>query len=97
YIRQVSQAVSPSNFMLTSPELFRETVESHGENLVRGMRMLAEDIAAGNGDLKLRQSDASKFELGRNIATTPGKVIARSSLAEIIQYEPATRPEERRG
>src|SRR5690606_9487188 len=72
YVRQVSQAISPSNFMLTNPELFRETVESHGENLVRGMRMLAEDIAAGRGDLKLRQSDASRFELGRNIATTPG-------------------------
>ena len=91
YVRQVSQAISPSNFILTNPELFRETVSSHGENLVKGMQMLAEDIAAGKGELKLRQADYTKFAVGKNIATTPGKVIARSELAEIIQYEPSTK------
>src|SRR5690606_1038974 len=65
-------------------------VASHGENLTRGMRMLAEDITAGHGELKLRQSDTTRFEVGRNLATTPGKVVARSEVAEIIQYEPAT-------
>jgi polyhydroxyalkanoate synthase len=58
-------AISPSNFILTNPELFRETVASNGENLVRGMKMLAEDIEAGKGDLKLRQADYSRFEIGR--------------------------------
>ncbi len=91
YVKQITQAISPSNFILTNPELFRETVASSGENLVRGMTMLAEDIAAGKGDLKLRQADASRFEIGRNIAITPGKVVARSDLAEIIQYEPSTK------
>ncbi|TPN33118.1 class I poly(R)-hydroxyalkanoic acid synthase [Mesorhizobium sp. B2-3-3] len=90
YVKQVSNAISPSNFILTNPELFRETVASNGENLVRGMKMLAEDIAAGKGDLKLRQADYSPFEIGKNIATTPGKVVGRSDVAEIIQYEPAT-------
>ena len=90
YVKQITQAISPSNFLLTNPEIFRETVASNGENLVRGMKMLAEDIAAGHGDLKLRQADYSRFEVGRNIATTPGKVIARSDVAEIIQYEPST-------
>ncbi|AEH88466.1 class I poly(R)-hydroxyalkanoic acid synthase [Mesorhizobium opportunistum] len=90
YVKQVSNAISPSNFILTNPELFRETVASNGENLVRGMKMLAEDIAAGKGDLKLRQADYSPFEIGRNIATTPGKVVGRSDVAEIIQYDPAT-------
>ncbi|MBE1711264.1 MULTISPECIES: PHA/PHB synthase family protein [Mesorhizobium] len=90
YVKQVSYAISPSNFILTNPELFRETVASNGENLVRGMKMLAEDIAAGKGDLKLRQADYSPFEIGRNIATTPGKVVGRSDVAEIIQYDPAT-------
>ncbi|WP_159586388.1 PHA/PHB synthase family protein [Chelativorans xinjiangense] len=90
YVRQVSDALSPTNFIMTNPQLLRETFESDGENLVRGMRMLAEDIAAGKGELRLRQSDYSKFELGRNLATTPGKVVARSDLAEIIQYAPAT-------
>ncbi|RUW95439.1 class I poly(R)-hydroxyalkanoic acid synthase, partial [Mesorhizobium sp. M8A.F.Ca.ET.059.01.1.1] len=90
YVKQVSNAISPSNFILTNPELFRETVASNGENLVRGMKMLAEDIAAGKGDLKLRQADYSPFEIGRNIATTPGKVVGRSDVAEIIQYDAAT-------
>lgn len=90
YVKQVSNAISPSNFILTNPELFRETVASNGENLVRGMKMLAEDIAAGKGDLKMRQADYSPFEIGRNIATTPGKVVGRSDVAEIIQYDPST-------
>ncbi len=90
YVRQVTQAISPSNFLLTNPELFRETMEVNGENLVRGMKMLAEDIEAGHGDLKMRQSDPSGFKIGVNIAMTPGKVVARSDVAEIIQYGPAT-------
>ena len=90
YVKQVTNAISPSNFILTNPELFRETVASNGENLVRGMKMLAEDITAGHGELKLRQADTSAFEVGRNLANTPGKVVARSDLAEIIQYAPTT-------
>jgi len=90
YVKQISNAISPSNFILTNPELFRETIASNGENLVRGMKMLAEDIAAGHGDLKLRQADPSCFEIGRNVATTPGKIVGRSDVAEIIQYAPAT-------
>jgi polyhydroxyalkanoate synthase len=90
YVKQVSNALSPSNFILTNPELFRETVASSGENLVRGMKMLAEDIVAGRGDLKLRQADYTPFEIGRNVAVTPGKVIGRSDVAEILQYEPTT-------
>ena len=90
YVKQISHAISPSNFILTNPELFRETVSTNGENLVRGMKMLAEDIAAGKGDLKLRQADYSRFEIGKNIAVTPGKVVGRSDVAEIIQYAPAT-------
>ena len=90
YVRQIASALSPSNFVLTNPELLRETVSSNGENLVRGVKMLAEDIAAGNGDLKLRQTDTSRFTVGVDLATTPGKVVARSDVAEIIQYEPAT-------
>ncbi|TIP74829.1 MAG: class I poly(R)-hydroxyalkanoic acid synthase [Mesorhizobium sp.] len=90
YVKQVSNAISPSNFILTNPELYRETIASNGENLVRGMKMLAEDIAAGKGELKLRQADYSSFEIGKNLATTPGKVVGRSDVAEILQYDPAT-------
>lgn len=90
YVKQVTNAISPSNFILTNPEIFRETVASNGENLVRGMKMLAEDIAAGKGDLKLRQADYSRFEIGKNIAVSSGKVVGRSDVAEIIQYDPTT-------
>ena len=90
YVKQVANAISPSNFILTNPELFRETVASNGENLVRGMKMLAEDITAGRGDLKVRQADYTPFEVGSNVAVTPGKVVGRSDVAEILQFEPTT-------
>jgi len=90
YVRQLSAALSPSNFIATNPELIRQTLAENGENLVRGLHMLAEDIAAGQGDLKLRQSDASKFEVGVNLALTPGKVVFRNQTMELLQYAPAT-------
>lgn len=90
YVRQLSGAFSPSNFLATNPEVLRETLQQAGANLVRGMQMMAEDIAAGGGQLKIRQSDASKFEVGVNLATTPGKVIFRNEVMELIQYAAAT-------
>ena len=86
----MSGALSPSNFLATNPELLRETFKQNGANLVRGMEMLAQDIAAGKGALKIRQSDASKFTLGVDMATTPGKVVFRNDLMELIQYAPTT-------
>ena len=90
YVKLLSGAASPSNFLPTNPELIRETIASKGENLVRGMKMLAEDIDAGSGDLRIRQTDGSGFEVGRNLATTPGKVVFRNDLMELIQYAPTT-------
>ncbi|ADH88672.1 poly(R)-hydroxyalkanoic acid synthase, class I [Ancylobacter novellus DSM 506] len=90
YVRQIASAVSPSNFVLTNPELLRTTLASNGENLVRGMKMLAEDIEAGGGDLKIRQTDASKFRVGENLASTPGKVVFQNELMQLIQYAPQT-------
>jgi polyhydroxyalkanoate synthase len=90
YVRQIGNAISPSNFVFTNPEVMRETLSSNAENLVRGMHMLAEDIEAGQGSLKIRQSDASKFALGRNLALTPGKVVFQNELMQLIQYSPAT-------
>jgi polyhydroxyalkanoate synthase len=90
YVEQVANALSPSNFILTNPELLRETIGSNADNLARGMRMLAEDIEAGGGELKIRQSDAKKFEVGRNLAVTPGKVIFENELMQLIQYAPST-------
>jgi polyhydroxyalkanoate synthase len=90
YVKQITNAVSPSNFVLTNPELLRETLSTNAENLVRGMRMLAEDIAAGGGDLRIRQSDSSRFEVGRNLAVTPGKVVFQNDLFQLLQYTPTT-------
>jgi polyhydroxyalkanoate synthase len=90
YMRQIANALSPTNFVLTNPELMRETFTSNAENLVRGMRMLAEDLEAGAGNLRIRQSDSSMFEVGRNLATTRGKVIFQNDLMQLIQYEPTT-------
>ena len=90
YLRQIAGAVSPSNFIGTNPELLRTTLSENAGNLVRGMKMLAEDIEAGSGALKIRQSDPTKFELGRDLAMTPGKVIFRNELMELIQYTPQT-------
>ncbi|MDB5510049.1 MAG: class poly(R)-hydroxyalkanoic acid synthase [Hyphomicrobiales bacterium] len=90
YLRQIAGAVSPSNFIATNPELLRTTLAQSGENLVRGMHMLAEDIEAGHGQLKIRQSDASKLLLGRDMAATPGKVVFRNDLMELIQYNAST-------
>lgn len=90
YLKQISSALSPSNFLLTNPELIRETLKENGANLVRGMAMLAEDIEAGQGELKIRQTDLTNFKVGVNIATTPGKVIFRNDLIELIQYAPTT-------
>ncbi len=90
YMRQITNALSPTNFVLTNPELLRETLTSNADNLVRGMHMLAEDIRTGGGHLKIRQSDASMFEVGRNLATSSGKIIFQNELMQLIQYAPST-------
>src|ERR1700754_851016 len=90
YVQQIANALSPSNFVLTNPEVLRETLASKGDNLVRGMKMLAEDIEAGHGSLRIRQSDPDNLVVGVNMATTPGKVIYQNDLMQLIQYSPST-------
>jgi polyhydroxyalkanoate synthase len=90
YVQQISNALAPSNFVLTNPEVLRETLTSNGDNLVRGMKMLAEDIEAGRGMLRIRQSDPSNLAVGIDMATTPGKVIFQNELMQLIQYQPTT-------
>src|SRR5882724_1456510 len=90
YVQQITNALAPSNFVLTNPEVLRETLASNGDNLVCGMKMLAEDIEAGHGRLRIRQSDPSNLVVGVNMATTPGKVIFQNELMQLIQYQPTT-------
>lgn len=91
YVRQIANALAPSNFLLTNPELLRESLAAKGENLIRGMRLLAEDLEAGGGGLKIRQSDMAGFKVGENLATTPGKVIFQNDLCQLIQYRATTK------
>ncbi|MBB4196642.1 class I poly(R)-hydroxyalkanoic acid synthase [Rhodoblastus sphagnicola] len=90
YVRQVAAALAPSNFLLTNPEVLHATWKADGENLARGMKMLAEDIEAGEGTLRIRQTSGENFKLGVNLATTPGKVVFRNELIELLQYAPTT-------
>jgi polyhydroxyalkanoate synthase subunit PhaC len=90
YVNQITNALAPSNFVLTNPEVLRQTLTQNGDNLARGMQMLAEDIEAGHGTLRIRQSDPANLEVGVNMAMTPGKVIYQNDLMQLIQYEPTT-------
>jgi polyhydroxyalkanoate synthase len=90
YMRQIVNAAAPSNFLFTNPVLLRTTLSRSAENLARGAQMFAEDIEAGGGDLKIRQSDMTTFEVGRNLGISPGKVIYQNDLMQLIQYAPTT-------
>jgi len=91
FTRQYIDAVAPSNFALTNPEVFRETISTGGQNLVKGLNNLLDDIERGNGKLRISMTDSKAFELGVNIATTPGKVVYQNDLMQLIQYEPLTK------
>jgi len=91
FTRQYIDALAPSNFALTNPEVFRETVATGGQNLVKGLNNLLNDIERGGGQLRISMTDQKAFELGVNIATTPGKVVFQNDLIQLIQYEPATK------
>ena len=90
FTRQYVDALSPSNFAMTNPEVFRETVGSNGQNLVRGLNNLLRDIEQGDGELRIRMTDTEAFELGKNVATTPGKVVFQNDLIQLLQYTPST-------
>jgi len=89
YTRQFVDAMSPSNFLLTNPEALRKTAESGGENLLRGLSHLLADLERGQGQLRIRMTDNSKFRIGENIAVSPGKVVFQNDLMQLIQYAPA--------
>ncbi len=90
FTRQYLNAMAPSNFLATNPELLRLTLESDGQNLVRGLALLAEDLERSADQLNIRLTDESAFELGRDLALTPGRVVQRTELYELIQYSPTT-------
>ena len=90
YTRQFIEAMSPSNFAAMNPEVLETTLTSKGENLVKGLKMMAEDLERGDGKLSIRLTDLDKFEVGRDMATTPGKVSHQNNVMQLIQYAPTT-------
>jgi len=90
HFRQLTSALSPSNFPMTNPEVVRETFATDGENLVKGVVNLSEDMRKSGDLLKISQTDLEAFEVGRNLATTPGKIVFQNELMQLIQYSPTT-------
>ena len=96
YTRQFVDALSPSNFVATNPEVLTATLASGGQNLLRGLENLLADLERGNGRLAITMTDMKAFRLGENIATTPGKIVYQNELMQLIQYTPSTREVRRR-
>ena len=90
YTRQFVDAISPSNFIATNPEVLSATLESGGQNLLRGLENLLDDLGRGDGRLAITMTDMKAFRLGENIATSPGKIIFQNELMQLIQYRPST-------
>jgi len=91
YTRQFVDAMAPSNYVLTNPEVLRATVETGGENLLNGLQNLLDDLDRGKGRLAISMTDMAAFHLGENVGTTPGKVVYQNDLIQLIQYAPATK------
>ena len=96
YTRQFVDALSPSNFVATNPEVLTATLESGGQNLLRGLENLLSDLGRGAGRLSITMTDMSAFRLGENIATTSGKIVYQNNLMQLIQYAPSTQAVRRR-
>ena len=90
FTKQYADALSPTNFVMTNPEVLQTTIDTRGENLINGLRNLLEDLERGDGKLNIKMTDADAFEVGKNVATSPGKVVFRNDLMELIQYTPTT-------
>lgn len=90
YIKQAVDAASPSNFLMTNPAALRALFQSGGESLVKGVENLAEDLKRGKGNLAISQTDINAYRVGENVATTPGNVVFRNRIFELLQYAPTT-------
>src|SRR5712692_4701772 len=96
FTRQFVDAMAPSNFVMTNPEVLRATIESRGENLVNGLKNLLADLKRVEGRLAIKMTDMQAFRIGENIAVSPGKVVYQNDLLQLIQYQPTTETVKRR-
>jgi polyhydroxyalkanoate synthase len=90
FTKMLTDAYSPSNFLMSNPEALKEVLVTKGESLVRGMENFAADMQRGGGQLAISQTDFSRFEVGVNVAASPGKVVFQNELFQLIQFAPAT-------
>ncbi len=90
FSHQIIDMMSPTNFLGTNPDALERAVETEGESLVRGLEHLVADLEANQGEMVVRLADENAFEIGHNIATTPGEVVYRNKMMELIQYTPTT-------
>lgn len=90
YTRQFVDALAPTNFLMTNPQVLKETFETKGENILKGLENLLEDLDRGKGKLNIRMVDEEAFEVGGNLATSPGKVIFQNDLIQLLQFSPTT-------
>jgi len=90
FTKMLTDAISPSNFLMSNPAALREAMQSNGESIVKGMENFAADLSRGGGQLSISQTDFSQFKVGENVATAPGKVIYQNELIQILQFTPTT-------
>lgn len=90
FSRQIVDMMSPTNFLATNPDALQRAIDTEGESLIKGLENLIGDLESNNGELIVKLADEKAFELGRNIATSPGKVVFRNKMFELIQYTPTT-------
>ncbi|WP_209596897.1 class I poly(R)-hydroxyalkanoic acid synthase [Ruegeria sp. HKCCSP351] len=90
FSQQIVDMMAPTNFLATNPDALQKAVETEGQSLIKGLENLVSDLEANNGELVVKLADESAFEVGGNLATTPGEVVFRNRMMELIQYKPAT-------
>ncbi|MGB0632150.1 MAG: PHA/PHB synthase family protein [Alphaproteobacteria bacterium] len=90
YTRQFVDAIAPTNFAMTNPQVLRETVDTKGQNLINGLSNLLDDLERGKGQLAIKHVDPDAFEIGKSVATTPGKVVFQNELFQLLQFNPGT-------
>jgi polyhydroxyalkanoate synthase len=90
FTRMLTDAISPTNFLLSNPAALREAAETHGESIVKGMENFASDLSRGGGQLSISQTDFNQFKVGENVATAPGKVVFQNELIQLLQFSPST-------
>ena len=90
FAKQIIDMMSPTNFLATNPDALEKAIETEGQSLVQGLENLINDLEANKGEMVVRLADEKAFELGKNIATTPGKIVYRNRMMELVQYEATT-------